>query len=177
MVIRPVSPADIPLLAAVQVASWQSAYRGVMPDQALTSLETREFEATWHTNLATEGRTDLACWTEVGLVGFVSFGPSHDPDADPTKTGEVYGIYFHPNSWGKGLGRAACQRALRDLADAGFLDATLWVLDCNHQARRFYERLGFGLEHDATKRVERFGVQLHHLRYRRLTRDTAARTR
>ena len=36
--LREATPADAPALAAVQVASWRAAYRGLMPDGVLAGL-------------------------------------------------------------------------------------------------------------------------------------------
>ena len=47
-----------------------------------------------------------------------------------------------------GAGRRLLAAATRLLADAGFADASLWVLSRNHPARGFYESQGW--HHDGT---------------------------
>ena len=36
--IRTATEADLPVIAAIQVASWQDAFRGIVPDAVLDSL-------------------------------------------------------------------------------------------------------------------------------------------
>ena len=38
-----------------------------------------------------------------------------------------------------GIGRSLFAHVTNDLIEQGFDEATLWVLDCNARARRFYE--------------------------------------
>jgi hypothetical protein len=56
--------------------------------------------------------------------------------------------------------------ALGRLAAAGFAQATLWVLDANARARRFYEAGGWS--DNGSVRTEDFqGLRLTEVRYRR----------
>ena len=68
-----------------------------------------------------------------------SICPARDDDEEPADSGELAAIYLLPGAWGKGLGRELMSSALSALSDAGFGEATLWVLDTNSRARRFYE--------------------------------------
>jgi ribosomal protein S18 acetylase RimI-like enzyme len=56
--------------------------------------------------------------------------------------------------------------ALEALAKAGYDQVTLWVLDTNARARRFYEAAGFHFD-GAEQLDERDGFVLNELRYRR----------
>jgi GNAT superfamily N-acetyltransferase len=76
------------------------------------------------------------------IVGFASFGPSRDEDASD-RTGEVPAIYLDPAVLGTGVGRELFEAATTALRDAGFAHATLWVLEANAPARRFYEKAGW----------------------------------
>lgn len=84
--------------------------------------------------VATEGR---------GITGFASFGPSRDSDTGPRVTGEVPAVYVDPDAWGTGAGRALMGKAVAELARLGYAAATLWVLDANGRARRFYAIAGW----------------------------------
>jgi putative acetyltransferase len=46
-------------------------------------------------------------------------------------------------TWGTGLAAAAHSKLIERLADAGVTSARLRVLEENHRARRFYEKLGW----------------------------------
>lgn len=69
-------------------------------------------------------------------------------------------------AWGTGIGRRLMTAALTSLVEAGFTRATLWVLDTNERARRFYEA-GSWRPDGGLKRDERRGVLLNEVRYGR----------
>jgi ribosomal protein S18 acetylase RimI-like enzyme len=166
LLVRPARPGDVRRLAAVHVASWQEAYRGILPDEVLAGLSVDRSELTWQQHLADPVRQNYVCELGGALVGFVAVGPSRDPDTNPARTGELYRLYVDPVYWRRGVGRALWQQALAGLRALGYDDAILWVFEANDQARRFYERAGFGLEAGVTRRVERYGVAPLEVRYR-----------
>jgi GNAT superfamily N-acetyltransferase len=61
----------------------------------------------------------------------------------PERTGEVPSIYVDPAMLGTGVGRELFEAAATALRDAGCTRATLWVLEANALARRFYEKAGW----------------------------------
>jgi len=81
---------------------------------------------------------------ESQTVGFLDTGPSRDGDTPAAaRSAEIYALYLHPRSWGRGLGRALMERALEDLRHKGWSQAHLWVLDQNLHALNFYKAAGF----------------------------------
>ena len=94
------------------------------------------------------------------IVGFVSVGPSTDIDGE----GELYAIYVLPETWGGGAGHGLMEAA-KELLRASYAEATLYVLDDNPRARRFYEREGWALD-GATKTGEFLGLPVAEVRYR-----------
>ncbi|HUZ14719.1 MAG TPA: GNAT family N-acetyltransferase, partial [Gaiellaceae bacterium] len=93
------------------------------------------------------------------VVGFAWTGDSRD---EPGK-GELFAIYVVPEAWGSGAGSALMASALEALRS--YSSATLWVLEDNPRARRFYEREGWSL--DGGRRDEEFlGVTVAEVRYR-----------
>ena len=85
-------------------------------------------------------------------LGFVSVGPSRDEHG----VGELYAIYVDPDEWSRGAGRALIVRAEERLAEQ-YAEATLWVLEENPRARRFYESAGWQPD-GGRQKVERLGV-------------------
>ena len=164
--IRQATPKDAPQLAEIHVRAWQAAYRGQLDDDYLDGLEVQgrleqhrrsldEPRAGWRTWLAEDdGRT----------VGFAVTGPSEDADAERT-TAEVYAIYLEPDRVGTGLGRGLFSHAIDDLRERGFDSVTLWVLETNDRARRFYEIAGW--KPDGTVTSERVDCEMRPtVRYR-----------
>jgi GNAT superfamily N-acetyltransferase len=159
---------DTDALAAVHVASWQAAYRGLLPDEYLDGLTAASRREIWARTLsATEwpARGTLLAETDEGTVlGFASVCPTRDGDGDGA--GEVSGIYVHPSSWGAGVGRQLMDGAVVALRSAGFRQATLWVLEGNVRARDFYARTGWAAD-GARKDDVVAGVPVTEVRYRR----------
>jgi GNAT superfamily N-acetyltransferase len=167
--IRAATPADAANLAAVHACSWRSAYRGVLPDEFLDALGPDRWRAAWTETLAATDwprRGTLLARTDGTVVGFVSVGPTRDDDAGTAPTGEVTGIYVAPGWWGAGVGAALMTAAVAALTDAGFEQATLWVLRGNVRARGFYEGAGWVLD-GCRKDAVIGGSPVTEVRYRR----------
>jgi GNAT superfamily N-acetyltransferase len=158
--------ADARGIAVVHVRSWQAAYRGLVPQAYLDGMSVDQRQAVWEELLT------AAAWPRRGVVvadedgpitGFASFCPTRDGEAD---VGEIAAIYLVPEVWGTGTGRRLMAAALDVLGQAGYSQATLWVLESNARARRFYEAAGWRPD-GATKRDVREGFTLDEVRYRR----------
>jgi phosphoribosylanthranilate isomerase len=136
---RRATPADAEALGEVHVRAWREAYSALLPDRVLASLDPVERARMWHGALTKGGIVHLA---EVGdtLVGFASSGPQRD--ASVPYSGEIYAIYVLQSAQRLGIGRTLMAAMARDLLARGHPSATLWVLEGNAPARRFYEALG-----------------------------------
>jgi GNAT superfamily N-acetyltransferase len=171
--VRRATTDDAGSIAFVHVRSWQAAYRGHVPDEFLDALSVGNRTDAWVPIL---GGLDpprvsvLVLLDDAGSVlGFASLGPSRDDDAVP-ESGEVMAIYLLPATWGTGGGRQLMNEAVDELRRGGFTDASLWVLDTNARARRFYERAGWAA--DGTAKDDSWGAfVLHEVHYRRRLGD------
>jgi GNAT superfamily N-acetyltransferase len=90
------------------------------------------------------------------VVGFCSVvAPARDEDLG-LRACEVAAIYVSPPHWRSGLGSALLDEAIRRLDDACWDEVTLWVVEDNPPAQRFYARHGFapdgGCRQDNTER-------------------------
>ena len=154
MRIRRARPEDASGIAAVHVAAWHEAYRGLFSDAAIASRSLAIREAQWQRQLARPEDKAPQIWVaeeEGRLVGFISAGRCLDQNAAP-RLGEVYTLYLEPAQIGRGVGRALMDEALQGLRQRGFSEAVLWVLDRNERAQRFYRAAGF--EWDGGERWE-----------------------
>ena len=146
--------------------AWQAAYRGQLTDEFLDGLSAED-RLEQHRRSLEEARADWRTWVaeEAGaVVAFAVTGPSEDADADE-KTGEVYAIYLEPERLGSGVGRGLFAHAVDDLRERGFRVASLWVLETNERARRFYEIAGW--KPDGTVTSERVDCEMRPtVRYR-----------
>lgn len=164
--IREARVEDARAIAALHVAAWLATYRGLMPDPLLDGLSVDERAQARAEALARPARGVLTWVLEAGdLLGFAITGPTRDLDLDPTDVGEVRAIYLAPDQVGRGLGRTLMAHALDELRARGFDEATLWALEGNARAERFYARAGFT---PGARKVEQVaGFDLPHVRWRR----------
>lgn len=168
-VVRAARVEDAAEIAVVHVRSWQGAYRGLLPQAYLDGLDPAQRVGRWERSLAeldsVNGGVLVAEDHHGHLIGFISYSQSRDEDVDRKQVGEVDAIYLLPFAWGKGFGRRLMAAALGQLADASFREVTLWVLDSNVRARRFYEAGGWSAD-GATKNDDSRGFPITQLRYR-----------
>ena len=156
--IRPAVPADAEELARVHVETWRIAYRGILADQYLQSLEIEPRTRWWRRSIADGAKVHVA-ESDREVVGYCSVGASNDQG-----WGEVFAIYVHPSRWDEGHGRRLIKAGEATLGEEGFSRALLWVLEGNHRARAFYERQGWNL--GMPLRLEEIGgVQVGEVRY------------
>ncbi len=135
--IRPATQADAAAGAALHRACWQEAYAPYADPGRLTeaTADEADWESRWRQQLAAGPPRQLAVHEGHGLVGFGVTGPCRDPDL--AHADELYALYVRQAWWGSGLGQALLDAVL------GANACSLWVLEDNARARRFYERNGF----------------------------------
>jgi ribosomal protein S18 acetylase RimI-like enzyme len=133
------------LVAALHVASWQTAYRGLLPDSYLDQAAATERLQHWQERLVegVDGPLEvLLAVLDNKPVGFVCLQPEEEPE---------FGTYLDnlhvlPSVKGVGLGKQllcwAAQRAREGWPNRPLF---LYVLEDNHEARAFYRRMG-GME-------------------------------
>lgn len=165
MQLRPAVPADAEAVARLHVRSWQSAYRGLISQEHLDSLD----PDAWARKYAF-GRIGIGAPSTVVAVdgpticGFATTGLCRDTDLP--NFGELMAIYVDPACVRTGIGRLLIGAARERLRRVGLTAASLWVLDGNARARGFYESDGWRF--DGTQRTRTFGdAAAAEVRYRR----------
>jgi GNAT superfamily N-acetyltransferase len=164
--IRRATPEDAASIGAVEVITWQSAYRNMMPAAFLDGLSLEDKTASWYRNLVKhqygEHKRTMVAVKEGEVVGFATVGRLQDD----TEVGLVYLMYVLPKHWRCGVGKALMAATMDELRELGSRQAILWVLRDNRHARRFYESLGW--QADGRTRTDDYGgVELEAMCYRR----------
>lgn len=156
---------DAPSLARVHVAAWHEAYRAIVPAAYLQGLTIERRAERYRQSL--EAGTEETYVVERGgeILGLLTLGSCRDSDVDQETTGEIWRIYLSPEHWRKGIGTCVAKQAESMLASRGYTMATLWVLESNNHARRFYEAMGF--EADGSIKQLEIGIALTAIRYRK----------
>jgi GNAT superfamily N-acetyltransferase len=166
LLIREAVEADANAMGHLHVRAWQSAYRGVMPDEYLDSLRPDDRIAMWQGRIS---RADLppllVAVVADDVVGFAVFG-DEQPASASASCGELYAMNLDPTHWGKGIGRALLRRATDALIAGGYREAVLWVVPENERARALYESEGWVADGGVSTEVI-LGVTVTDIRYRR----------
>jgi GNAT superfamily N-acetyltransferase len=166
MLLRLAEPEDAMDVARVHVRSWQSAYRGLLPDEYLDQLRAEDRAQRYDLANRDPLKPVTIVATEEGgtIRGFATISRSRDPDVP--NYGELCALYVESEKWGRGMGLALMSAARAQLVEAGFKDALLWVMAGNVRAERFYGIDGW--TPDGSRRSETmWGVRVEEVRYRR----------
>jgi ribosomal protein S18 acetylase RimI-like enzyme len=164
VIVLPATAADAQGIAEVHVASWQRAYKGILPDAVLASLSVADRAAMWAQIIDQQSAQVWVAKCDEKTFGFVSFGASRDADATPC-TFEIHAIYVEPSQWSRGIGHALMQLTVKQVSAESAELVTLWVLADNARAIRFYEQAGFVLEQGASKSITLGGATLLERRF------------
>jgi GNAT superfamily N-acetyltransferase len=165
MLLRAAESADAMSVAQVHVRSWQSAYRGLLPNEYLDQLRPEDRAARYDFATRDPQKPQTIVAVEAGAIrGFATTAPSRD--ADLADYGELGALYVDPDYWGRGIGMSLVSAARDRMAGLGFKNALLWVLIRNVRADRFYRN-----DHwtpDGLQRTDAvWGVTVNEIRYRR----------
>lgn len=164
--IRRACAADAGAIAALHIASWQAVYRQELPAAFLDSQSLADHTERWHERLTSASTHVLVLEDDGAIVGFAASGPTRDRDDAEGGVWELYNLHIEPDRRGHRLGSRLfdATAALARRSGRDFL--SLWVVESNEQARRFYER--HGMQADGATQVHTMGdhAALHEVRYR-----------
>lgn len=140
MRIRPVSEADDRMaVSRVYEESWKVAYRNIIPRDYLDSIPAGSWcEAAFRPDMYS-----LVMTTGDEIVGTASYCERRFGSTPGECCGEIVSIYFLPQYMRQGYGTLLMQAVQAELKKLGYQSCSLWVLEENEHARRFYEKMGF----------------------------------
>ncbi|TNJ53462.1 GNAT family N-acetyltransferase [Paenibacillus hemerocallicola] len=160
--IRWAEPDDCTALGRVHSEAYRSAYMGIMPEHYLRR-NTAENRERYYREALEKGPEKVAILIANDQpAGVMVVGGSCDDDLDSSH-GEIRSIYLMEGVWGNGYGTAFLGWGIERLAEFGYRNAALWVLEDNKRARSFCERFGF--RKDGTHKTITRGKELVQSRY------------
>jgi GNAT superfamily N-acetyltransferase len=162
--VRRARPEDAAAIAEVHVRSWQRGYEHIFGAEKLAAIDV-ERRRELALRMISTASTGVAEDDDGRIVAFVGVRPSTDVDGE----GEIWALYAVEEAWGTGAATALMDWA-KDVLRASWPAATLWVLEDNPRARRFYEREGWSPDGEA-KSDAFLGVRVNEVRYRIRLRD------
>lgn len=146
MEIRAARIHDARAIAEAHQASWLSAYGALLSPEVLAQVSVDQRATVWADRIPRTGADGYRTWVADGagtVVGLAFTQPSDDEDLNPLEVAELQALYVHPDWFGTGAGRGLLERAVGGMRAQGFRQATLWVVEGNDRAMRFYERAGW----------------------------------
>lgn len=128
--VRPATADDASEVAAVNVRSWQAAYRGLLPQGYLDGLDPAERARQYTFNRTGPEHPATLVAGDYGVIcGFAITGPPHDSDQPDAR--ELWAFYVDPQRWGTGIGRLLMAASRDRLYQDGAREALLWVFAGN----------------------------------------------
>jgi len=168
---RAARAADAPELARVQVASWRTSLRGLVPDEVLAELTSAAAEKQWTerwleaitTPPTTRHRVHVAVDADkTTITGFAAAGPATDGDLWPGTDAELYELHVLPDLTGQGHGGRLLHAVADTLAEDGFRTACTWALSADGDRLSFLEEAGWAP--DGSHSNLDMGVKVHVVR-------------
>lgn len=165
--VRPATARDAKAIAEIHVATWQAAYKDLMPEEHLKKMTVEKRQAYWREAIEYSEPQLLVATEGEKVIGFVGYDRSRDAKTRST-VGEIWAMYVAPEHWGQGAGLVLWDGARDGLKEEGCTQVTLWVLLGNERALQFYEHAaGFKREMPSLKTVDFGGTRLEEIRLKR----------
>lgn len=138
---------DADAIARAHTESWQTSYRGILPDTVLDRIDVGQRAASRRRILADSSIFQLVAYdvTHGDIVGFCDAGPNRrqGPSFPRDRAwGELYAIYLVQHAKRHGLGQEMLERVQAWFAAHDVRSLVIWVLENNMHARGFYEAMG-----------------------------------
>jgi ribosomal protein S18 acetylase RimI-like enzyme len=143
LAIRRATAADADGIAHVQVETWRSSYRGIVPQSYLDALDVREKAASWKRWVSDSDAHTFVADDAGEICGYVHGGVLRDGVhvAAQGYDAEIHKVYVLSDAQGKGIGRKLMSVLAESLVRDGLMRPVVWALAENPWCR-FYERLG-----------------------------------
>jgi len=172
--VRPARPEDATEVARVQVVTWRTAYRRVLPAAVLDDWDPDAATVAWRQAVEsppTPGHGVVVALEGQTVVGFAAFGTAElIGDERPHEAGpssELSTLLVEPR-WGRRGHGSRLLAAVTDIARAGgAARLQTWLLEADGVSARFYESTGWGPDGWA-RTLETGGEPLREIRWHTL---------
>ncbi|MDG5787077.1 GNAT family N-acetyltransferase [Evansella sp. AB-P1] len=144
MKIRQASSDDWKGIARVHVDCIHSDYEGILPPSVIEKFTYKNREDRWQKDLPktiSGGTMNYVVENNHNeIVGFALGGTMRDPRLRIGYTGELYGIYIHPDIQGQGFGRKLFESVAQNIIDLRHSAMAVWTFK-NHPSCSFFNAL------------------------------------
>jgi GNAT superfamily N-acetyltransferase len=148
--VRPARPGDAEALARVQAVTWRTAYRDLLPREALDDWDDAAVTGAWSAAITappTPGHGIVVALERDTVVGFAAYGPAEVPAGsapDPAgPSSEIAVLLVEPRYGRRGHG-SRLLAAVTDLSRAtGTARLQTWIPEPDEVSARFFESAGW----------------------------------
>lgn len=141
MIIRKAHKSDLSFIAKIHVDTWNTSYKGIIPDEYLKGRSYKEQEQKWLQRIFDNPNSKefmYAAENEEGkILGFASASIENKEETDSI----LYTIYILKEYQRQGIGKLLLKSIVKDLKTLKAKSMITWVFEDN-PSRRFYEALG-----------------------------------
>jgi ribosomal protein S18 acetylase RimI-like enzyme len=151
--VRAARASDAAGLALAQIASWQTAFAGLVPDTVIAELTSEQavaqFTERWQQAISapptSKHRIHVAFEKpgEPEIAGFAAAGPATDEDLWPGTDGELYELHVLPRLAADGHDGRLLNAVADTFAEDGFSTGYTWSLAGDEQRIGFLEAAGW----------------------------------
>ena len=142
IIIRNATIDDIERIADIKIEGWQTAYKGIIDDDFLDSMD-REKEIEKRRNNVENGVNIIVAEKDKIIVGFCLYrNYNKDTDKYPNADCEISSLYITSKLKRNGIGRELMQYVISLLRKEGKKQMILGCLKENYSSRAFYEKMG-----------------------------------
>lgn len=131
-------------VAKIHTFSWQHAYKGIVEQRFLDSIDLEERRLGWKRGIENDVPPSVRIVAEYDgiVIGFASGLENRKKTEMPHCDAELWAIYVQPEHFDKGAGKALLSSFKAELHLLGMKNLCIWALTENKRARRFYESQG-----------------------------------
>lgn len=148
IIIRNIVETDIPAVVDIQFEGWKTAYKGIIEESYLNSMNKKEREQKRKNDY--NKSLFIVATLNNEVVGFCRYSENVISTDGEDCDCEVMSLYVKPELKQQGIGKTLLNYAKSDLRNKGKRKMVLWCLKENYPSRRFYEKMGGKIigEHD-----------------------------
>ena len=175
--VRPARPEDAEAIARVQLVTWRTAYRALLPAAVLDDWDEPAAVDAWRSAVVappTPGHSVLVALDGAVVAGFCAFGPAELAEGeqpDPIgATSEVTALLVEPR-WGRRGHGSRLLAAVTDLARAdGTARLQVWLPEQDTVSAGFFESAGWARDGWA-RTLDTGGAPLREVRWHTLLEE------
>ncbi len=141
IIIRNINEKDISSVADIQVNGWKTAYKGIIDDVILNSMNKDEKIKRFEGNYKKNGFVVAELENEV--VGFCRYADSNEftPNMQDIDC-EITALYVKPDLKYNGIGTKLFQFVVNEFKNQSKSKMILWCLKDNEPSKKFYTKMG-----------------------------------